>query len=190
MDGVIVATPTPQTASIVADLDTQLSRLLRKIEYAGASVVSLVYRRDQIADSLDSFGFVVPSIEGRQIVAASFPSVKFPGRVPESRVVIRVFLGGAVQPELVDLPDNQLQAVATSELSDLLGIRGEPLLVDIARWHKRMPQYHVGHVQRIDEIDHQVATHPGLELAGNAYRGVGIPQCIHSGQLAAERLVG
>ncbi len=188
-DGVIVATPAPHTARIIANLDTELSRLLGKIQYAGASVVSLIYRREQISNPLDSFGFVVPSVEGRQIVAASFPSVKFPGRIPEDKVVIRVFLGGAIQPELIDLPDDQLQAVATGELDALLGIRGKPLLVDIARWDAKMPQYHVGHVQRINEVDRLVAAHQGLELAGNAYRGVGIPQCIHSGQSAAERLM-
>lgn len=189
LDGVIVATPAPHAAKLVAQLDSPLSELLEQIDYAGASVVSLIYRRDQIANPLDSFGFVVPAVEGRRIVAASFPSVKFPGRIPEDRVVIRVFLGGAIQPELLALPDDQLTEVATSELAKLLGIRGEPLLVDIARWDDKMPQYHVGHVKLIDAIDKQTAAHAGLELAGNAYRGVGIPQCIQSGQAAAQRLV-
>jgi protoporphyrinogen/coproporphyrinogen III oxidase len=187
-DGILLATPAPRTASLVAKADGKLAELLGKIEYAGASVVSLVYSREQISNPLDSFGFVVPQIEGRRIVAASFPSVKFPGRNPAHLVVIRVFLGGAIQPELLALEDEQLLAVATVELGELLGIRGQPQIVDIARWDARMPQYHVGHLQLIDSIDRLVSEHSGLELAGNAYRGVGVPQCIQSGEAAAERL--
>jgi len=94
-----------------------------------------------------------------------------------------------MQPELVDLPDEKLQALAQADLTQLLGIEGEPLLVDLVRWHEKMPQYHVGHVQLVDAIEERVADIEGLELAGNAYRGVGIPQCVRSGDAAARRLV-
>ncbi len=187
--GVLIATPAPLGAKLLEPFDPRLSTLLRKISYASSAVVNLAYRRDQIAHALNGFGFVVPAIERRKILAASFSSVKFPGRVPDAQVLVRAFFGGAMQREVVELPDDELQRWAESELGELLGIQGEPSLVDIVRWRGRMPQYHVGHVQLVDGIESQVAQHSGLELAGNAYRGVGIGCCIHSAQSAAERLV-
>jgi oxygen-dependent protoporphyrinogen oxidase len=101
---------------------------------------------------------------------------------------VRVFLGGAHRPELVDRDDRELTALAHSELRILLGVTGEPLETHITRWRQSMPQYHVGHVSLVDSIEERVAAHRGLVLAGNGYRGVGIPQCIQSGRLAAERI--
>jgi oxygen-dependent protoporphyrinogen oxidase len=148
------------------------------------------YRREQIAHPLDGFGLVVPQIEGREILAASFSSVKFHGRAPQGRVLMRVFFGGAGRPDQVDLPDAELRRIALAELAQLLGARGEPELFRVCRWPASMPQYHVGHLARVARIESLVAQLPGLELAGNAYRGVGIPHCIHSGESAAERVVG
>ncbi len=187
-DGVLIALPAPRAATLVEATDRQLGELLQKIQYASSAIVCMLFRRDQIAHDLDGFGFVVPTIEGRDIVAASFSSVKFPGRAPDDHVLVRVFLGGALQPELVDLPDEKLQALALGDLNQLLRIDGDPQRVDLVRWHEKMPQYHVGHVQLVDAIEERVASQEGLELAGNAYRGVGIPQCVHSGDLAARRL--
>jgi oxygen-dependent protoporphyrinogen oxidase len=127
-------------------------------------------------------------VERRRIIAASFASLKYPGRAPNDDVLIRVFIGGALQPDLPDLPDAELRRLAYEELADLLHISGEPLTTDLARWPRSMPQYHVGHLDRIARIEQLVADRPTLELAGNAYRGVGIPQCIASGQLAAQRI--
>jgi len=188
-DGVVVALPAPRAATIVESVDPQLSELLGKISYASSGIVCMVYRRDQIAHRLDGFGLVVPSVERKNIIAASFSSVKFPGRAPDDEVLVRVFLGGALQPELVDLPDEKLQELAHADLKQLLGISGQPLRVDLVRWQEKMPQYHVGHVQLVDTIEKRVAALEGLELAGNAYRGVGIPQCVRSGDAAARRLV-
>jgi len=188
--GVVVALPAPRAAMLLQRVDTSLCDLLGRIPYASSAVVSMAFRRDQIVHSLDGFGFVVPTVEKRKIVAASFSSVKFPGRAPDDQVLVRVFLGGALQPERVDLSDSKLQELALAELRPLLGVGGDPLLVDIARWRQKMPQYHVGHVQLVDAIEAIVAQQAGLELAGNAYRGVGIPQCVQSGELAAGRIVG
>lgn len=187
-DAVILALPAYESAQVLGELDAELAAQLDAIPYAGAAVVSFAYRRDQIDHPLDGFGVVVPQVEGRQIIAASFASVKFPDRAPADRVLIRTFVGGAMQPELAELPDERLCHMAHEELSQLLGITGQPLWNDVARWPRSMPQYHVGHVQRIAEIERHVAAWPGLELAGNAYHGVGIPQCIHSGETAAERI--
>jgi oxygen-dependent protoporphyrinogen oxidase len=101
---------------------------------------------------------------------------------------LRVFIGGALQPELANLPDDKLLAIAQGELAEVLGVRGEPLVKQIGRWQGAMPQYHVGHLDLVAQIEARTAAHSGLELAGNAYRGVGVPQCIHSGETAAERI--
>jgi oxygen-dependent protoporphyrinogen oxidase len=187
-DAVILAVPTFVSAGLVASIDHELARELAAIEYAGCAVVSLGYRRAQIGHPLDGFGFVVPQIEGRRIIAASFASRKFPGRAPADGALIRVFIGGALQPELLDLDDDQLRRLAENELAELLQISGEPLVCDIARWPRSMPQYHVGHLDRVACIEVLAAKHGNLALAGNAFDGVGIPQCIASGERAAERI--
>jgi oxygen-dependent protoporphyrinogen oxidase len=188
-DALILAIPAHAAARVLTSLDPALADELSAIPYASCAVVSFGFTRNQIAHPLDSFGFVVPQIERRRIIAASFASLKFTGRAPADCVLIRAFIGGALQPELADLPDADLRRLALDELRDLLGITGEPLLTDIARWPHSMPQYHVGHLQRIARIEQLAARHPRLALAGNAYRGVGIPQCIASGESAAERLL-
>jgi oxygen-dependent protoporphyrinogen oxidase len=188
-DAVILAVPAPAAARLLAPLDAELSRELAAIPYAGCAVVSFGFARHQVAHPLDAFGFVVPHIEGRRIIAASFASLKFSGRAPADQVLIRVFVGGALRPELADLPDDELRQLALDELRDLLRITGEPLLTDIARWPASMPQYHVGHLDRVARIESLTARHPGLAFAGNAYHGVGIPQCIASGESAAEQVL-
>jgi oxygen-dependent protoporphyrinogen oxidase len=185
-DALIVAAPAHSAAKILRSCAPDLSDALAEIEYTSCAIVSLACRRGQITHPLDSFGFVVPRIENRRIIAASFASQKFPGRAPDGCVLIRAFLGGAHQPELVDLPDADLEQLARLELADLLDLRGEPLWVDIARWRRSMPQYHVGHLGRVAHIETLTQRLPTLALAGSAYHGVGIPQCIHNGEQAAE----
>ena len=104
-------------------------------------------------------------------------------------MLIRVFVGGALQPDMANLPDDALIQAAREELAALLGVRGEPEICEVVRWLGVMPQYHVGHVQLVDQILSQAETIPHFALAGNVYRGVGIPFCIHSGEKAAERIV-
>lgn len=189
-DAVVLAAPACRAADVLDEVDPNLAGELRQIECASCAVVSLGYRREQIGHSLDGFGFVVPQIERRRILSASFSSVKYAGRAPRGCELIRVFLGGACQPELADLPDDELRAVAVEELADLLSIRGEPIFHLISRWPRTMPQYHLGHNALVESINRRVAELPALALAGNAFDGVGIPHCIHSGQQAAERVLG
>ncbi len=188
-DGVIVATRAPQAAALLAGVDAELAAQLSQIEYAGTAILSLAYRRDQIGNALDGFGFVVPAAENRRILAGSFSSLKFAGRAPESMVLVRVFIGGACQSELLQQSDDQLRAIAIEELGQLLDIRGEPALADVTRWPHSMPQYHLGHGERVATIERLTRRWEGLALAGNAYHGVGIPNCIHSGETAAEQMV-
>jgi oxygen-dependent protoporphyrinogen oxidase len=189
VDAVIVATPAAAAAEVVSAIDSQLTALLRSIQSSGTSVVSLGYSRGDVQHPLDGFGFVVPRREQRTILAASFSSVKFAGRAPGGKELIRVFIGGELQPELAALPDGELLRMAHAELQDLLGIRGQPCYQRVDRWTDAMPVYQVHHGTKVDQIEAIVDSLPGLALAGNAYRGVGIPQCIHSGRRAAEKVV-
>lgn len=187
-DGVVVATPAPAAAQLLAGLDASLAAELGGIEYAGSAVVVLGYRREHVSHPLDAAGVVVPRRAGRRILAISFASAKFSGRAPEGHVLVRVFAGGALDPSILALDDAALEALAGDEAAALLGIRGRPVLSRVERWHGAMPQYHVGHLGRVARIDAALAPHPGLAVAGAAYRGVGIPQVIASGQAAADRV--
>jgi len=189
VDAVILAVKATAASRLLADIDSTSSGLLAEIPHASCSIVSLGYNRDQISHPMDGFGFVVPLVENRKILSGSFSSVKYPGRAPEGKVLIRAFIGGACQADLADLPDDELIKTATEEFGQLLGIRGEPLLVNISRQQNAMPQYYVGHKQRVQEIEESLRRLPGLFFAGNAYDGVGVPQCINSGETAAKRVV-
>jgi len=185
-DAVVLAAPGHQSVRFVTDLDARLANELRGIPYASSATVSLAYRNDQLPRPLAGFGFVVPLIEARSIVACTYSSVKYPGRAPDGHVLVRAFVGGAVQQQLFEQDDATMAASVRRELRELLGITSEPVLTRIHRHAQAMPQYRVGHLDRMQRIDAMLTQHPGLAVAGNAYRGVGIPDCIHSGELAAE----
>ena len=187
-DGVVIATPAGRSAKLLSITSTEISSDLSSIPHAGAAVVVVGYRKSQIQQPLNGFGFVVPLVENRKILACSFSSVKFSGRAPTDSVLLRVFVGGACQNELAELPDHELAPLVQQELVQLLGATGEPSFREIIRWKETMPQYHIGHLELVKKIEQQVEQLPNLELAGNAYRGVGIPFCIHGGEQAAERL--
>jgi oxygen-dependent protoporphyrinogen oxidase len=188
-DDIILSTPGAVSSRLLGAVDVELAALVGRIEYAGCSVAVLGVRRDQIARLPPCFGFVVPAIEKRRIIACSFASVKFPGRAPEGKLLIRVFVGGALLPELGKLPEDEIRALVLQELRELIGLSGEPEFCEIARWLQHMPQYHVGHLDLVRQIEERAAAIPHFALAGNAYRGVGIPFCIRSGEQAAERIV-
>ncbi|MDA1050449.1 MAG: protoporphyrinogen oxidase [Planctomycetota bacterium] len=187
-DALILAAPAPHAAALLQEVDSRLADELATIQYASAAVPMLGYRRDQITHPLDGFGFVVPIVERRQILSGSFTSIKFPGRAPDGSVLFRVFIGGACQEELVGLPDDELYEIAQRELAELLGVRGEPQVRELVRWNHAMPQYHLGHLDRVAKIEQIASDLPAFALAGNAYRGVGIPFCVRSGELAAEHV--
>ena len=154
--------------------------------HAASSIgVSTGYRLDQIEHPLDAYGLVVPYAERRRVLAVSFASRKLSGRAPEGRVLLRTFVGGELQPELVDRDDSEIERLVREELGALLGVRGDPEMVDVVRYPRMMPQYVVGHLDRVSEVDRLVAEIPGLALAGNAFHGVGLPDCIASGVAAA-----
>jgi len=185
-DRVIVAAEAHVAARLLRYVDPALATLLGDIEYAGAATVSLGFRRADVPHPLDGFGFVVPRSEGKAVLAATFSSVKYPGRAPAGHVLIRCFLGGALNAEILREDDASLIGRARAELGDALGITAEPVLVRASRWPASMPQYRVGHLARIDAIEHRARALPGLHLAGAAYRGVGIADCVRAGEAAAE----
>jgi oxygen-dependent protoporphyrinogen oxidase len=187
---VILATEAHASARLLRYVDPALTALLGDIDYAGAATVSLGFRRDDVPHALDGFGFVVPRSEAKAVLAATFSSVKYPGRAPAEHVLIRCFLGGALNAEVLREDDAALVARARRELAEALGVAAEPRLVRVSRWPASMPQYRVGHLARVDAIERRAAALPGLYLAGAAYRGVGIADCVRSGEAAAEAALG
>lgn len=188
-DDLIVAAPAYACPALLERIAPQLATLVKQIPHAGCSVAVLGYNRSQIEHPLNGFGFVAPRIENRRIIAGSMASVKFEGRAPAGKVLFRVFVGGALQPELNQLDDAALEKLVREELRDLIGASGEPDFCLINRWLGVMPQYHVGHLGLVAKIEAATSTLPHFALAGNAYHGVGVPFCVRSGELAAERIV-
>jgi len=188
-DALILACPAHVSAKLLNKATPELSSELATIEYASSAMMSIAFRRNQVRHAMDGFGFVVPTSGNRSMIAGTFASVKFPGRAPADHVLIRTFLGGAVRPHIYDLDDSELRKRVLMDLRDLIGIDGEPLFTEIHRWPRSMPQYPVGHLNRVARMDELITQHPNLALAGNAFGGVGIPDCIHSGETAAERII-
>lgn len=188
-DQVIVCTSSYVAARLLKDLDSDLANELATIEYASSAIVVTGHELRNVRDPLNAFGLVIPHRERRKILAVSFSSRKFANRAPEGRVLFRTFVGGAMQPEFLDLDDARLTQLVLSELAETLGVSGSPDFTHIVRYHRAMPQYKLGHLDRVAKIEALTGNHPGLELAGNAYHGVGIPDAIHSGEQASQRLL-
>ena len=183
-DAVCLAVPAYTAARLLEDVSPELASQLNTIKYASTATINLAYPRTFVKHPLNGFGFVVPFIEKRSLLACTFSNVKFAGRAPDDHVLLRAFAGGALQPEMFDDPGTRIE----KDLSELLGIKGKPLFTQIAKWERSMPQYEVGHLERVERIESEVKQLRGLALAGNAYRGAGIPDCIRSGETAAETL--
>jgi len=187
-DAVICAAPAFATAPILESINGELARMLSAIGYASAATVNLVFRSADFPQPPAAFGFVVPVAERRRIIAGSFSSLKFAGRAPAGMILARVFLGGALQSEMMALSDAEMIGAARDEFASLLGVTAEPALTCVRRWPESMPQYAVGHLTRVAEIELAADAIPGLALAGAYLRGVGIPDCIASGERAAETI--
>ena len=188
-EGLVLATSAKISGRLLHSVDRELAGDLAKIEAASSAVVILGIDREQLGQEFSGYGIIVPSVLNRDVIATSFGSNKFEGRAPDGKVLIRCFIGGALRRELVDLDDKQLIEMAIEELRLTVGFQGKPELNRVIRWRNCMPQYHMGHRDLVDGIEELTANHQGLELAGNSYRGVGIPACIESGAKAVERLI-
>ena len=188
-DAICLALPAYVSAQLLTNIHLTVATQLNRIKYASTATINFAYRRDAIQHPLDGFGFVVPFVEKRSLIACTFSSVKFPGRAPDDHVLLRAFVGGALQPEMFALDEAEMLKRVENDLRELLGITGKPLFAEVSKWQNSMPQYEVGHLDRVQAIENELAQLPNLSLAGNAYRGAGIPDCIRSGETAAEYLL-
>jgi oxygen-dependent protoporphyrinogen oxidase len=188
-DAICLALPAHRAADLLRAHDTTLADELTAIPFASSMTINLAFRREDIKHPLDGFGFVVPLVEKRSIIACSFSSVKFPGRAPEGHVLLRAFAGGALQPEVYALNDGEMLRHVIRDVTELLNIGGKPLFASVQRWPNSMPQYHLGHLERVARISERVMSISYLAIAGNAFGGAGIPDCIRSGEAAAEKLL-
>lgn len=188
-DGLLMAPPTATTANLIKEISPQAASRLRKIEYASSAIVLLGVKTSLIQRLPVAFGFVCPAADNRRILAASFASHKFPGRTPDGYTLIRIFIGGAVQPQLLQNTDAELIEIAKDEMRDLIGLEGQPELTAVQRWNNAMPQYHVGHKQLVAEIEREIASINKLEICGNGLHGVGIAPVVGAARRAAERLI-
>jgi oxygen-dependent protoporphyrinogen oxidase len=188
-DHVVVATPPRPAADLLGQLAPQAAETLRSIESASTAIVVLAVKRSDVSREIETFGIVVPPMEQRKVLAISFASQKFAGRAPEDQLLIRVFIGGSLQPELLQHNDDQLVQLAREELADLIGLSGDPVLSRVVRWNDAMPQYHVGHLDRVAQIESAIGAVQGLSLVSNVLHGVGIAPVIQAAGAAAEKIL-
>ncbi len=182
---VILAAPAYASGALLRHLDPEAARLLETVDYSSSATVALGYRPGRLQRPLRGFGFLVPRVEGRTLRALTIVQNKFPNRAPEGYNVLRCFLGGAGRQAILDAPDEVMLEAVMYDLRRMLGIREQPDHVRINRWHRGMAQYTLGHGNRMGQAQTRVKALGGIHLAGNAYGGIGIPDCIRTGQQAA-----
>lgn len=193
-DAVIVALPGPAAATVLRDASSDLSSELGAIRYSSSITVGLEYDREVRQGLPPGFGFLVPRSEGKRLLAATFVHNKFPHRTPEDRALLRCFFAGSNAESVWDLTDEQIVGIVRDELQQILGpqirgLRAEPRFARVYKWKSAMAQYGVGHLERLERIETLRKAIPGLALAGNAYRGIGVPDCVRSGRDAVKQLL-
>ena len=186
---VVLATPAYVTGALVASLDPQLAEAHAQIPYASTAIVTLAYPSAALSRPLDGYGYVVPRIEGSDVLACTWTSSKWPGRAPDAHALVRVYMGRFGSRDVTADSDQELVASARREIAATLAPNGGPILARVHRWPRGMPQYVLGTLERLALIERRLAEHPALAVAGAAYRGVGIPDCIASGEQAAETVL-
>jgi len=193
-DALIMAASAWQAGALLASIEPMLGRDLSSIPYSSSITLNLIYDESSVGQLPEGFGFLVPAVEGRTMLACTFVHRKFLGRTPPGKAVFRAFLGGMKHDELLAEPDDALVAIVRREMSEILGAKTfsaavEPEHAQVSRWPRAMAQYAVGHRERMQRITAHLAALPGLRLAGNAYDGIGVPDCIRLGRKAARELV-
>lgn len=188
-DSIIIATPSYATANLVKGVNTLLADKLLEIPYVSTATVSLAYSSSNLKQIQNGFGFIVPKISKRKIMAATYTSNKFLCRAPDGKMLIRCFVGGAQNEDLVFLDDEEMSKMVKDELKEIAGIGSQPIFTKIYRWKKAMPQYVIGHIDRVKKIEELFSECPGLFPSGNAYNGIGISDCILKSSKVAESVV-
>ena len=188
-DRVILAVPSHAAAQLLSGCSAELSAELAAIHYSSSITVGLGYDRDVRQALPPGFGFLVPRSEGKRLLAATFVHNKFPHRAPQDRALLRCFLAGTNAEEVWGLRDDQIIGTVRNDLQKILGLRAEPVFARVYKWKSAMAQYGVGHLERLERIERLRQQLPGLALAGNGYRGIGVPDCIRSGRDAAKEVL-
>jgi oxygen-dependent protoporphyrinogen oxidase len=191
-DAVIVATEGWAAANLVAQVEPGIAELLGQIPFSSSATVPMAFRAEDCPFDTRFFGILCPLVEGRPVMAVTMSSSKWPDRAPAGRVLLRGFVGGPRNQEVMEKSDDELIEIVRQQLVEILGVKAEakPLFARVFRWTDGMPQYTMGHLDRIDEVEARTAAIPGLALAGGSYRGVGIPNCLESGERAVSKVLG
>jgi oxygen-dependent protoporphyrinogen oxidase len=189
VDAVILAVPALAAAQLLSLSSPELSAEIASIAYSSSITVGLGYDRDVRQSLPPGFGFLVPRSEGKRLLAATFVHNKFPHRAPKDRALLRCFFAGSNAENIWPLSDDAIISSVRNELQQILGLRAAPLFARVYKWKSAMAQYAVGHLERLDRIERHLRQFPGLALAGNGYRGIGIPDCARSGQEAVRRIL-
>jgi oxygen-dependent protoporphyrinogen oxidase len=190
VDAVCSSMPSDQLSRILREEPLGIAKKLDKVTHHSAATLNMAYAEEDMTDRFFGSGFVVPASEGRSLTACTFSSQKFKGRSPKGRVLLRAFVGGAFGKKYFDMEDKELAERVHGDLVDLMGVKNKPIFCSLARYPRRMAQYHVGHQVLISEIEADLGCYEGLFLTGCAYRGSGIPNAIQDGQVQAERIFG
>jgi oxygen-dependent protoporphyrinogen oxidase len=191
-DGVIIATESWAAEPLVRPHDRAIADALASIPTSSSATVSIAFHESEVGFDLNAFGVLCPLVEGRALMAATYSSTKWPGRAPKGKVLLRGFVGGPHNQEIVKRSDEELVQTVLTEFRDILGLNpsAKPLFSRVYRWYRGMPQYTVGHLDRVVLMEERSAHIPGLVLAGGSYRGVGVPNCIESGERAVSKILG
>jgi len=188
-DGVVIALPGSAAASVLRLASSELAAELAAVQYTPSITVGLGYGHDVRQSLPPGFGFLVPRSEGKQLLAATFVHNKFPHRAPDDRALLRCFFAGSTAEKVWPMTDDQIIGIVRNELQQIVGLRAEPHFARVYKWQSAMAQYGVGHLERLERIERLRKQLPGLTLAGNAYRGIGVPDCVRSGREAAKQLL-
>jgi oxygen-dependent protoporphyrinogen oxidase len=189
-DHVMFASASYDSLEMVKGFDASLAAKMGVIQWSSSATVSIVFKKEDVRVPLRGFGFIVPRVEGRRINAATYSSIKWSYRAPDDTIMVRVFVGGGHHEELVhELDDAGMVRMVLEELDTVLGLKANALFSKVYRWYKGMPKYTVGHLEQIAVLDRMLATHPGLHLIGCSYKGIGIGDCVHEAQIAAEKIL-
>jgi protoporphyrinogen/coproporphyrinogen III oxidase len=189
-DAVVLATPANVAGALLEAVDAELANDLLGVTYSSSVTVALGYYLEQLQHLPPGFGFLVPRSEGTRMLACTFVHNKFPHRTPADKGLLRCFLGGARDEAVLSLSDDELLAAVRAELKNIVKLNANPIFARVYRWRGAMAQYESGHIARVQRIEKRVSAITGLAIAGNAFHGIGVPDCVRSGQQAAEAILG
>ncbi|MCI1280149.1 MAG: protoporphyrinogen oxidase [Nitrospira sp.] len=188
-EALVLATPAYVSAELVRPLTPMAAGLMDLIPYASTATISLIYPAEAVGNRLQGFGFVVPRIEGRDLIAATWTSLKWPHRAPPQDVSVRCYLGGVGREAILQRDDEALVQCVREELASIVGLQATPHYVEVNRWNRAMPQYTIGHLDRLAQMEAALSRFGGLAVTGAGYRGVGLPDCIRDGAETAAKLL-